>query len=201
MRNTLFLRGHGCVFMVDEKKVRAFISFDLDGAEFVKNAKAMQQAFRKIDAKIKFVEPENLHLNLKFLGDISIETAKDIYHVLETISTIPSGGFEITIKHVGHFKKRVIWCGIHDPSGIVKKIQKAIEDELFEKLKIPRDKRSFKAHVTLGRIKFLRDKEGFLDLVGKYKNREFGVQKIEKIHLKKSVLTPKGPIYSDLTFE
>ncbi|MFX0099906.1 MAG: RNA 2',3'-cyclic phosphodiesterase [Candidatus Hodarchaeota archaeon] len=187
--------------MNDEKKIRAFISFDLDNEEFVKNAEKMQAAFRKIDAKIKFVETENLHLNLKFLGDIPVRTAKKIYEILTKIDTVPTNGIEIKIKNMGHFGKRVLWCGIQDPSGVVKKTQKVIEDELFEKLKIPKENRAFKAHITLGRIKFLRDKEAFLELVGKYKFQEFGSQKIDKIHLKKSDLTPKGPIYSDLSFD
>ena len=87
----------------------------------------------------------------------------------------------------------------------LQKIKDNIEALLNQKLKIEKDKRTkFTPHLTIGRLKpnkiNYKNFESFKKLIHEHKNYEFGHFKISNVKLKKSDLTPKGPIYSDLEF-
>jgi len=174
---------------------------EINDPAIVSKAKEIQALF-KDDAigKIKFVELENMHITLKFLGNISMDIAKKIYAILGTVSTIPQDGFDIDVKKIGQFNKSVLWCGIDDPHGIIAATQAQIEEELLKQLKIPREKRPFEGHMTLARVKFLKDKKQFVDKVAQFKDTYLGKQHVSAVLLKKSQLTPKGPIYTILQF-
>ncbi|MHA1793652.1 MAG: RNA 2',3'-cyclic phosphodiesterase [Promethearchaeota archaeon] len=183
--------------------IRAFIAFDIDDDEVLSRIEEIQGEFRKIDGKIKFVEKQNIHITLKFLGDIKMSTAEKIHEILQGIKSLPEAGFEVKVEDVGVFNKkrpRVLWCKIKDKENHIINIQKEIDVSLKEKLDIPREKRPFKGHVTIGRIRYLKNLPGFDALLEKYKNIQIGTITLSKISFKKSTLTPKGPIYTELTF-
>nr|MDO8119134.1 RNA 2',3'-cyclic phosphodiesterase [Candidatus Sigynarchaeota archaeon] len=183
--------------------VRAFIAMEINDAEVKKKIEEVQASFSKVEGKMKFVELENVHITLKFLGDISEETACDVYKVVQELGTMPAGGFDVAVRGLGMFeprKPRVLWCGLDDPGNIIRTTYQALESELEAKLNIPREKKKFQNHVTLARIKFLKNPKAFLDLVAQHADMDFGRQHVDAIHLKKSVLTPRGPIYSDLHY-
>ena len=71
-------------------------------------------------------------------------------------------------------------------------------DEQIAKLGFEKEKRGFSAHLTIARVKSAKNKEKLLQVIGKYKDIEFGNFKVDSIKLKKSELTPKGPIYTTL---
>ena len=89
---------------------------------------------------------------------------------------------------------RVIWVGVERNRERIIEMQKALEQEL-EKLNFKREK-EFSPHLTLARVKFLREKQKILKLISKFENVEFGELRVEKVRLKKSRLTPQGPIYT-----
>jgi len=60
------------------------------------------------------------------------------------------------------------------------------------------EKEGFSPHLTICRVKFVRDRQSLFDVIAKHSNTYFGKQYVDKISLKKSTLTPKGPIYSDI---
>ncbi|MHA1681509.1 MAG: RNA 2',3'-cyclic phosphodiesterase [Promethearchaeota archaeon] len=189
----------------DEKngEIRAFIALEIDNAGVLKKISDIQAKFKRIKGKIKFVELENIHVTLKFLGSITVETAREVYKIVEDLDTLPDGGVDVEISEVGTFKKsrpRVLWCKLHDPGEIIRDTYRAIDERLHERLHIPKENKKFKAHVTLARIRHLDDRDAFIRLLEENKEIVLGTQHVSTIKFKKSVLTSKGPIYSDLVF-
>ncbi|MFA4661957.1 RNA 2',3'-cyclic phosphodiesterase [Pyrococcus kukulkanii] len=177
--------------------MRAFIAIDV--SEEVRDAIVKAQDFIGTkEAKIKFVERENLHITLKFLGEITQEQAEEIKKVLAEIAKRHKK-HEVRVKGIGVFPNpnyvRVIWAGVENDEGI-KAIAQDIEREL-SKLGFKKDK-EFVAHVTIGRVKFVKDKLGLAMKLKELANEDFGTFRVEAIELKKSTLTPKGPIYETL---
>ncbi len=144
--------------------------------------------------KGKLTEPENLHLTLKFLGDIDKENLERVRANLKEI-TYPS--FETEINSLGFFdnrtpkingKKIILWMHMTNCGGLQKKIDISLSD-LFKKEK------RFMAHLTIARIKYLKDKKEFLENI---KKRAIPSIKfyVDKFYLMKSDLQEEGPKYS-----
>ncbi len=178
------------------QKIRAFIAIDIPVSqkvtEIINELKKTQ-----IDAKI--VEIENMHLTLKFLGDIDENLTDDIEKIIKD-TIINMQPFEITLKNLGVFPNqrymKVAWIGVENLEPL-KKIAETIDIKLKD-LGFEKEKRPFSVHLTIARIKSAKNKEKLIGLIDKYQNTELQKIKINKVILKKSILTPKGPIYSNL---
>lgn len=178
--------------------MRAFIAIDINDNVRQKLVEAQEKIEKTKSAKIKFVEPENLHLTLKFLGEITEEQAEEIKRVLEIVAK-KHKKHSVRVKGIGVFPNynyvRVIWAGVENDEEI-KKIAKEIDNALF-KLGFKREK-DFVSHITIGRVKFVKDKVELMLALKELSNEEFGEFEVSAIELKKSTLTPKGPIYETL---
>ena len=178
--------------------MRAFIAIDIGDNVREKLVQAQDKIARTKAAKIKFVEPENLHITLKFLGEITEEQAKEISEILGKIAK-KYKKHEVKVKGIGVFPNysyvRVIWAGV-EGDQIIKSMANDIEREL-RKLGFKRDK-DFIAHVTIGRVKFVKDKVELMLTLRELANEDFGIFTVDVIELKKSTLTPKGPIYETI---
>jgi 2'-5' RNA ligase len=148
-------------------------------------------------------------MTVKFLGNISESLAPKIYEILKTEineKLFQGKEFKYYLKGVGQFNRfSVLWVKLVGDIPFLQTIKDSVEDLLSIKLKIDRDKRTqFKPHLTIGRLR--KEKinyktfEVFKKLVNENKGMEFGTFNISQIKLKKSELTPKGPIYSDLEY-
>ncbi|PIN77246.1 RNA 2',3'-cyclic phosphodiesterase [Candidatus Woesearchaeota archaeon CG10_big_fil_rev_8_21_14_0_10_34_12] len=139
----------------------------------------------------KFTEKENLHLTLKFLGEVDETGVEEIKKKLKEIQ-FPR--FKVCLGNGGVFSEdfvRIIWVQILG-NGIFE-LQKEIDESLRDLFE--REKR-FMSHLTIARVKSIKDKKLLLDELGKIKfDFEFGVK---KFFLKKSTLTEKGPTYENL---
>lgn len=139
-----------------------------------------------------FVDKENLHLTLKFLGE---RTGEEIEKIKEKLSEIEMKKSESEIGKIGFFPNeispKVLWISVDD-EGEISKLQKNIDDKLAE-LEIVREK-EFLNHLTLARIKLIQNKEMFLKKVQslKIKKEKFSVDGFSLI---KSELTKTGPKY------
>ncbi len=143
---------------------------------------------------IKLVEPAQVHITLKFLGDISEDNVEPIASALSQVNCKP---FEAGIKGVGVFPKpayiRVIWLGAEgDFEALHGEVERVLAPFGFEK----DDK--FSPHATLARVKSLKEKAALLEKIKKLEDIDLGTMNVESITLKKSTLTPKGPIYETL---
>jgi len=189
--------------------IRSFIAIELENKETIENIISFTQRIKQNQPKVKLVEPKNLHMTLKFLGNIPESLAPKIYTILhEEINERMFQGknFKYQLKGVGQFNRfSVLWIKLVGNIQFLQKIKDSIEDFLFGKLKIQRDKRSqFKPHLTIGRLKKERinykNFDVFKNLINENKTTDFGEFNINQIKFKKSELTPKGPIYTDLIF-
>jgi len=174
--------------------MRAFIAIDVSD-EVRDNLLRAQERIGNKAAKIKFVERENFHVTLKFLGEIDEATAEEVKRALAEIAK-KHKKHRARVKDIGVFPNpnyvRVIWAGIENDEGI-KAIASDVEREM-RRLGFKKEK-DFVAHITIGRVKFVRDKLELAMALKDLANEDFGEFDVEAIELKKSTLTPKGPIY------
>jgi 2'-5' RNA ligase len=171
--------------------MRAFVA--IEASEEVREKMSELQKQLSLDG-VKLVEKENLHLTLFFLGDID-EAMKD--KVIKGMDKLNCKKFEMSCKGVGAFPSnsyiRVVWVGAEAPQ------LKQIYDQLGEELaKLGFKKEDFSPHITLARVKFLRDKTSLSEFLEDNAEVEIGDCVIDKVILKKSTLTPKGPIYESV---
>jgi len=175
--------------------MRAFIAIEMD---FSREMQEFYNALRKTGAKLKMVEPENVHLTIKFLGEIEEGMVGIIKEIMEK-AVEDLNPFPGRLKGVGAFpgKKniRVIWIGFQD-NGEVVKISKRI-DEALSKHGFKKEK-SYVPHITVARMKSGMKKEEVMRILEEYGNRDFGETICNEVKLKKSILTREGPIYKDL---
>ncbi|HML05288.1 MAG TPA: RNA 2',3'-cyclic phosphodiesterase [Methanobacterium sp.] len=177
--------------------MRVFLAIEID--EKLKNKiSEVQKEFAKSDAPVKYVETENLHFTLKFFGEIDDNKLNDVTKVIENkIKNHES--FKVSIKKTGVFPNesyvRVLWLGMENVEPF-SNLQKDL-DEDFVKMGFKKE-RSYIPHLTIGRVKGARNKEELLSKLKDLGEVEIGEMDISKIVLKKSELTPVGPIYTTI---
>ncbi len=172
--------------------MRTFVAAEITDQSILSSIKNLQSNLR-IEARP--VELQNMHFTLLFLGEISEDM---VQRVQDELKTIKFDSFDISFEGIGAFPKpkfpRVVWVGVRNGAGQLVDLAKTVEEKLSP-LGFKSDK-EFKPHITMFRIK---NKIGDITYeLAKYSNEKFGLQKISEIKFKKSVLTPSGPIYSDL---
>lgn len=172
--------------------MRAFVAVEITDNEILDSIRKVQD---EIKIAAKPVEVKNMHFTLLFLGEITEEMAGKVAEQLKTIEFSP---FSISFEGVGAFPKprfaRVVWIGIKEGADELVRLAKTVEEKLAS-LGFSADK-PFKPHATIFRIKGRAE-----DVTGQLSNHfatNFGVQPVSEIKLKRSILTPQGPIYSDL---
>lgn len=172
--------------------MRTFVALEIQDVK-VLNAIAKTQSEFKIKATP--VNKQNMHFTLLFLGEISEEAAENVKKELSTISFQP---IQVRFTHVGAFPNprfpRVVWVGVDDEAA--KKLVELAEqvEKKLKPLGFKSDK-PFRPHLTIFRI---RNKTDISQTIDKFKDVDFGTSVITELKFKQSVLTPNGPIYSDL---
>jgi len=179
--------------------IRTFIAFKLP-KNIISSISEIQNRFKSYAFNARWVNPANIHLTLKFLGDINYA---DIEKVSETIINAVNSHTPVSlaVKGAGVFpgikRPRVIWVGLTGEIEKLAGIQNDIEENL-EKLGFPREKRPFRGHLTLGRIKGKIDPKKLLDVMKKFEKFESELFIADKIFLFKSNLKSTGSIYTEL---
>ena len=178
-------------------KVRSFLAIEIE-SRLKDNIAKVTQEFKKIDSDIKFVSNENLHLTLKFFGNIDDFQLKQIKSSISLVLR-DFNMFNIKLGGVGAFPNKnhikVIWIGMED-NEILYELQFRLDDE-FAKLGFNKEK-NFKSHLTIGRMKTGKNKNKVKKIIEKNENIIIGDFSVKSICLKKSNLTPSGPIYETL---
>ena len=180
--------------------IRVFIAIELN-KETQSYLSNIQSELKETKADVKWVKSENIHLTLKFLGNIDVSRITQIKKILTELSQ-ENTEFITELCDIGAFPKkehpRVIWIAIEKNQDKIIKIVADLEERLRE-LGIAKEDRPFIAHLTLGRVKSNLNR---LKLVEKLKNINISQRHsliVNKLTLFKSTLTPDGPIYQALT--
>lgn len=172
--------------------VRAFIAIPCP--EEIKGEIIEIQTRIKDLGELKLVEPENIHLTLKFLGEVDNGLIDRISEKLDLLSETEK--FEISLKGLGAFPGqnyvRVIWVGIDKGADRIEELHGRIDSGL-NSLGFPKDTR-FNTHLTIARVRSI-DKARLKDILNKNSDKGFGSFPADRIELMKSTLTPKGPEY------
>jgi RNA 2',3'-cyclic 3'-phosphodiesterase len=149
--------------------------------------------------KIKWVAADAMHLTLKFLGDTPEDTIPQIIRAME----VPFGKIPVMslqLSGIGLFKNlhnpRVIWIGIMPCPSLEQAFQ--ILGNTLVSFGYPAEPVEFVPHLTLGRIREIKESEKLARLVEKYKNNSFGTATIREIIYYESILNPEGPEYHPL---
>ncbi len=178
--------------------IRAFFSFDIEDQTIVRRLTEAQRTLINTGADLKTVKPQNIHLTIRFLGDISPAIVDAIHEEMKQISFTP---FTVELRGLGAFPKlnypRVVWAGIRKGADELEGVFGQLEPRL-RGLGFKPDSKGFSPHLTIARVRTGRNKIQLVKLIQELADYEFGVVKAECLRLKKSDLTPRGPIYSTL---
>ncbi|MEI8048489.1 MAG: RNA 2',3'-cyclic phosphodiesterase [Bacteroidota bacterium] len=146
--------------------------------------------------RIKWVEPENMHLTLKFFGETDEKQIPSIRQALAE-AVAKSNPFVLKIANTGIFGSRydpkVIWFGIEKQPDL-DVLAKNIFGEL-EKYGWEQDRQNFIPHLTIGRIRELKDKPLFQQIISRYNTIDIQEENVSEIILYESVLRREGPLY------
>ncbi len=179
--------------------MRCFIAIPLP--EYIhKQLAQIQSQLKETGADVKWVNSGNIHLTLKFLGEVEEAKSKTISEELKKISCKHTN-FKTCAGELGTFptlsNPRVIWIGINKNEDKIIKLQKGIE-EVFQSLDFEKETRPFHPHLTLGRV---RDKKNIQSLIQKIKSSlslQDNCFAADKIVLLKSALKPQGAEYTTI---
>jgi len=173
--------------------VRAFVALELSEEIRTRLAKA-QDILRSCSARLTFVEPELIHITAKFLGEVE---EKDLPAIMDALRGIPFTPFPVSAGDVtvnNRNRPHTVWSAIGD-GGRGERLLAAIDTALCP-LGIPPENRRFTPHATVARVKVM-DPSLFAALQ-KLNGTSYGSCTVSGLKLKKSTLTPRGPVYDDL---
>jgi len=136
-------------------RIRTFIAIEMSPS-VIGRAGDLIDKLRVAPAEINWVRPQQMHLTLKFLGDVPDTDTPDICRVVNDVAA-DFEPFEITLRRAGAFpnirEPRTLWIGIEDGADELKRLQAEIDDALKTKLGYAKEQRGFHPHLTIGRVK------------------------------------------------
>lgn len=178
--------------------MRLFIALPLEAP--VKDALGrIITLFKQKGGSVKWVKPDNVHLTLRFLGETDENLVNEIKQQIDE-AVKSHRQVQTSIATLGGFpnlnRPRVIWVGIEQNIEALAKMARDIEHRM-RSLGFEKEKKQFKAHLTLGRVRHNKGLENLTDFVKDYRLEEIPLL-FDHIVLFKSTLTPQGPIYDRL---
>jgi len=179
-------------------QIRSFVSVDLDNEKILSQVESIISSLLSLGGDLKPVERENIHLTLKFLGDVSASKLEEVESALSQV-TFPQ--FSLEVRGSGAFpnlkRMNVIWVGIGEGWSQIELIFEQTE-KLLHQLGFSRETRPFSPHITVARVKSGRKRDEIAAFLGHLTDESFGTFNVESVRLKQSVLSPSGPKYSTL---
>lgn len=178
--------------------IRSFFAFDIDNDDVRRKMAKVQRLLAETGADIKLVETENIHVTMRFLGNVAPSMVDSLFERMKQIQFAP---FAVQLKGIGVFPSlsypRVVWIGITEGANELRGIFDQLEPQLRE-LGFAPDQHGFSPHLTIARVRSARNKPQLIDFVKKNTEFDFGKIQADCLRLKQSTLSPKGPTYSTL---
>ncbi|MBC7126928.1 MAG: RNA 2',3'-cyclic phosphodiesterase [Candidatus Methanosuratincola petrocarbonis] len=178
------------------ESVRAFFALEISD-DMRRRIADLGKEVAKSGADVKVVEAENLHVTMKFLGEVPVSKVEEISGAIQGMRI---RRFELEARGAGAFPDRrmirVVWVGIGRGSVEVTEVARKLDDALG-RFGFPKEKR-FVPHITVGRVRSQRNREALQNLLDTHSQTVFGTTLVDRLVLKKSTLTGSGPVYTDL---
>lgn len=176
--------------------MRLFVAIEL--SEAVRKAlSAAQEALQKKCPDVRWIAPEQLHLTIKFLGEVADGDVSPVSEALARAAAMASP-FSMRFGGFGCFPEggpvRIVWAGAIEESRSLAKCVEAVEAQI-EPVGFPREDRPFAAHITIGRVREDKSRGQLRKAVQSYRGREVE-QQISSLTLMASKLSPKGSTYT-----
>lgn len=183
---------------MSHERLRSFIAVDLDEPSVREKIVTAQRGLEQTRAPLKVVESQIMHLTIRFLGEISLATVERVKEAMDTVHFPP---FEAEFTGLGVFPNpkriNVVWVGIKQGQQELSQIFQQLEPKLRQ-VGLPPDDKGFSPHMTVARVRSPVNREALAAYVESMKNEEFGRMAVNALRLKKSTLTPRGPIYTTI---
>lgn len=179
--------------------IRTFIAIDV-GEEVRRRATQLIDQWRPLAEGIKWVEAENLHITLKFLGDVA---SGRIAAVCDTVAQVVGllAPFELAICRAGAFpnieRPRTIWLGTGQGREELAQLNRQLESALA-KLGFPKEGRAFQGHLTLGRVRRAGRSPALTRQMAQQADFAAGSVWVSEVIVFSSQLTPAGPVYNPM---
>lgn len=180
--------------------MRVFIAIDI-GREIRKGLAELQAELQgKADIKkgdVKWVNPDNIHLTLKFLGEIKDQQVVEVCNITKDVASCHNS-FELDVESVGHFggkSAKVLWVGMGKGCENLLELQKDLEQQLAL-AGWPEETREFAGHLTLCRIRNPKVGIKLAQMTEAYKDFKLGSFSADSVTVYQSELTPSGPVYA-----
>jgi len=180
------------------EEIRTFIAIDITDQRIIENLVKARDMLIDTGADLKPVAPENMHITIRFIGEIPLSTVNKLCSELKNLVFKP---FKVRVKGIGVFpnitRPRVIWAGVTEGYDELTNIHEEVE-KIVRKIGLPPDREKFIPHITLARVRSDRNIGKLVKVINNILSMDFGEYIVNKIVLKRSILTPSGPIYSDI---
>nr|WP_237706138.1 RNA 2',3'-cyclic phosphodiesterase [Thermophagus xiamenensis] len=182
-----------------QQRIRTFIGIPLPGLEGL--VEWQDELKQKLNGeKVKWNEKHLWHLTLKFIGDLEPQKVQSLCFALGNEFSGSSQG-QLIVKGAGIFGQirnpKVVWAGIEDSSWL-QNIWHQTQAGVIASLDMERDGKPFRPHLTIGRVKYLKNTKALFDEVKAVKENRWGIVQVRYVVLYKSRLTTNGPIYSEI---
>lgn len=182
-------------------RLRTFIAIDL-GKQIRDRCLALQETLERVGAEVKWVEEENLHLTLLFLGEV---VDRDLPALCRAVADccVLQNPFTLTVETVGCFpnprRPRVVWVGVSTGSAEVCALHDALEPPLLDLGCYRREQRIYRPHITLGRVRGEGSTAELSMALARQAKWRGGETEVREVRVLSSELTPQGPIYTVLS--
>ncbi len=175
--------------------MRLFIAIELP--DDIRKALAhLQKELRPVTDTARWVNPESIHITLKFIGEVAEPKIEEIDLAIAAVSSKP---LIVTVRNVGFFpgsrSPRVFWVGMEAPG--MEGLAEALDTRL-ERIGIEKENRAFRPHITMARSRESRIDSALVTAAAKYETHEFGSFTADRFYLVQSTLRPEGAIYNKL---
>lgn len=179
-------------------RIRTFVAVD-SNSSVQSEAERVIAELQAQDAGVRWMAPENIHLTLKFLGDVD---DRELHLVCRRTADVAASThvFSVGCRSLGAFpsnaRPNTIWIGVDDSQNQLRALQSRLETELAE-IGFPVERRPFKPHITLGRVSSRRTPHPELaQIIAVSRESEFGVLQVDELVVYSSELRRGGPVYT-----
>jgi len=177
--------------------IRTFLALDLDAS--VRRAIVAAAGQLPVGgSKVRWVKPQNLHLTMKFLGDVP---DVDVMGVCRAVEDAAAGMAPVDFDVVGlectpaRGPVKMIWAGVRESAGMLARTFAGLESAM-EALGFDIERRAFRSHVTVGRLRYCGDPAGLRQATARLADERFGAQNAGEVVVYSSQLTKEGPVYA-----